>query len=233
MVIQSIASDPALKLLHERLAGNRGLVHVSGLWGSSAPMLGALVASAHPRLQLYVTARLEEADDARDDMELFLGRSCELFPAWEALPGEGAARGEIQAERLSLCARLLQMRSTDGALPESLVIVTPVQALMQPVPTTEALKRNTVTIAVDEGSGAALRNSPEALLEWAIDRGFERLDMVESPGDVARRGDILDLFAPGETAPYRVQFFGEVRSRIVGKSNRTDVEGSDPRCGQR
>jgi len=61
-------------------------------------MVTAIVASASPRVHLYVTAHLEEADDARDDLELFLGRPCELFPAWEALPGEGASSGEIEAE---------------------------------------------------------------------------------------------------------------------------------------
>ena len=208
MVIKSIAADPALGRLKERLAGCQGVVHVSGVWGSSAPMVVALVASASARLQLYITAHLEEADNARDDLELFLGGSCELFPAWEALPGEGAASGEIQAERLRLCARLHQAVCSTEPLRQSPVIVTPIQALMQPVPTMEALERNTVRLTVEQGDETGAVGSPEALLEWAIDRGFERLDMVESPGDVARRGDIVDLFAPGETAPYRIQFFG-------------------------
>ena len=93
MVIPSIAADPRIALLRERLSRGRGVVHVSGLWGSSAPMAAAMVASASSRVHLCVTAHLEEADDARDDLELFLGRGCELFPAWEALPGEGTASG--------------------------------------------------------------------------------------------------------------------------------------------
>jgi transcription-repair coupling factor (superfamily II helicase) len=47
------------------------------------------------------------------------------------------------------------------------------------------------------------------LLAWTVERGFERLDLVESPGDVAQRGDIIDLFVPGESQPYRVQFLGD------------------------
>src|SRR5262249_37750094 len=51
--------------------------------------------------------------------------------------------------------------------------------------------------------------TPEKLLAWAMARGFDRLDMVESPGDVAMRGDLVDLFAFGETSPFRIQFYDD------------------------
>lgn len=190
------------------------MVHACGLWGSSAPMVTAMVASASPRVFLYITAHLEEADDARDDLELFLGHGCELFPAWEALPGEGASSGEIEAERLRLCA-MLQSRERNeiSARREpawsGLVIVAPIQALMQPVPAPQALARHTLTVRVGGVPPREASRSPESLVEWAIDHGFTRLEMVESPGDVARRGDIVDLFAFGESTPYRIQFDGE------------------------
>ena len=230
MVIPSIANDSAVKRLSERLAASRGVVHVSGLWGSSAPMVTAFATAAHPRILLYITSHLAEADQARDDLEMFLGRPCALFPAWEALPGEGPASGEIQAERLLLCSRLLDARrSVRGAKsrPASTpkppqTTVAPFQPLWPGVPTARALERNSVHLVV-QGSDAAstaahgVKNSdrglvvrsPQALVAWAVDRGFARLELVESPGDVAQRGDIVDLFAPGETTPCRVQFFGE------------------------
>ncbi len=39
--------------------------------------------------------------------------------------------------------------------------------------------------------------SPELIVEQAIEWGFERVNMVTRPGELARRGDILDIFAPG------------------------------------
>ncbi len=165
-------------------------------------MTAAIAAAGASRIFLYVTAHLEEADDARDDLEFFLGTPCELFPAWETLSGEGSTGNEIEAERLRICSLLLSGSQS------STVIVAPIQALMQPVPTPAALRSNTLHLTVARCEDRAGR-SPDELLRWAIDRGFERLDMVEAPGDVARRGDILDLFAPGESAPYRIQFDGE------------------------
>ena len=184
-----------------------GIIHVGGLWGSSAPMAIACAAADSRRTFLYITAHLEEADDARDDIELFLGRTCELLPAWEALPGEGAGSGEIEAERLRLCAQLLIPGSDVKRTGK--VIVAPIQALMQPVPAADALLRNTLRLSVGGASEGAAEISPDTLTAWAIDRGFARLEMVETPGDIARRGDIVDLFAPGETAPFRIQFDGD------------------------
>ncbi len=207
MVIRSIAADPRLHRLRTRLAGAHRVVHVSGLWGSSAPMVCASVIERTRRTVLYVTAHLEEADRTREDLELFLGRSCDLFPAWETLPGEGAASGEIDAERLRLCADLHRAASEAESPTEARVLLAPVQALMQPVPAPEALEADTLRVGVGAVSGAA--TSPQALLTWAVDRGFERLELVESPGDVAVRGDIVDLFAPGATSPFRIQFFGD------------------------
>ncbi len=209
MVIQSIASDARLRRLTERLSGSTGVVHVRGLWGSCAPMVATLVAGASKRTHLYLTAHSEHADEVRDDLELFFGRPCDLFPAWETLPGEGAAAGEIEAERLRLLTRLGQLRKCSERASSASIIVAPIQALMQPVPDPEALSQNTLHIAVGHNDDTPAARSPDSILAWVVDRGFERLELVESPGDVARRGDIVDLFAPGEPNPCRIQFFGD------------------------
>jgi len=236
MVIESIAADPRVQGLLRRLAEPFRIVHVTGLWGSSAPMIAALAARSSNRLHVYITAHLEAADDARDDLELFLGKSCELFPAWEALPGEGAAVREIQAERLRVCGRLLQLapeetpksqkRGAGGSRARrsksqadapndektGKVVVLPIQALMQPVPSEGSLRENTLRVRVGEEIAKQSPDGgpgPDALLEWSLQRGFSRLDLIEAPGDVARRGDIVDLFLPGEANPYRFEFFGD------------------------
>lgn len=215
LLIETIATDPQLLRLTQRLTQPRGVVFVSGLWGSSAPMVASVAAAHHSNTYVYITAHLEQADNARDDVELFLGRPCELFPAWESLPGEGAASGEIEAERLRVCGQL--SRAMNGASElaqvQSSIIVTPIQALMQPVPTPATLAANTLELVVGStvasGRTVSRDNGPAVLLAWAIDRGFARLDLVESPRDVAQRGDLVDVFMPGETNPFRIQFFDD------------------------
>ncbi len=56
--------------------------------------------------------------------------------------------------------------------------------------------------------------APEMVLELATGWGYERVLLVTRPGEIARRGDILDLFAPGYEWPLRFEFFGETLEDI-------------------
>ena len=49
----------------------------------------------------------------------------------------------------------------------------------------------------------------ELILDQALEWGYERVPMVSGPGDLAVRGDILDIFPPGYTRPVRLEFFGD------------------------
>ncbi len=51
--------------------------------------------------------------------------------------------------------------------------------------------------------------STEMLLEQAAMWGYERAPLVTRPGEMAMRGDILDIFAPGYDTALRVEFFGD------------------------
>ncbi len=173
-----------------------------GLWGSFAPILAATAAGALRRPLLYVTAHLEQADEVRDDIELFCGVTPELLSAFETLPGEGAASDEVAAERIRLCARMRGLASNPPQVP-SWVVVAPIQALLQEVPAPGALAAGLCTLA------AGMRHDPREVASWLASHGYTRLDQVESPCDFALRGDILDVFAPGEAEPIRIDFFGD------------------------
>ena len=98
--------------------------------------------------------------------------------------------------------RMATLYALRGRMPRCLV-VTPDNLLTRFMPAQffdeHELRLNT---------GAEL--SPELLLEQAVEWGFERNQMVTRPGDIARRGDILDIFPPGYERPVRVEFFGDL-----------------------
>ncbi|MBQ3110970.1 MAG: transcription-repair coupling factor [Clostridia bacterium] len=50
--------------------------------------------------------------------------------------------------------------------------------------------------------------SMEELIDRFINMGYTRLDVVESPGQFAVRGGIIDIFSPGGDA-FRIEFFGD------------------------
>ncbi len=199
-VITKITKDPVTRRVVERFGrdrhGGRTIgVNISGLWGSSAPILCVVVAKALGRPLLYATAHQDEADEILDDIETVTEQKCALLAAWETVPGEGSGFGEIHDERLQLCAQLR------GRMPA--VVVAPIQALLHPVPGGEALERNTLRLKVGDKRG------PGDIVAWLVDRGFERLDRVEAPGDFAQRGDIVDVYAPDRDDPVRIEFFDD------------------------
>jgi len=222
----TLSSDPRVRSLCERLAESKTPLAASGLWGSSAPILAAIAADVLRRPLLYIAAHLDAADEAREDIETALQRACEVLPAYEAGFGEGSAAGEINAERTRLCAALLTsepLSDSGGAAqksphearashrkhgpeahaPSLPVIVAPIQALIQPVPTAAALAASSLDLCVGED------RDPGTIARFLLERGFERLDQVEEPGDFAIRGGILDVFAVANVDPYRVEFFGD------------------------
>ena len=56
--------------------------------------------------------------------------------------------------------------------------------------------------------------APELIMDQAVDWGFLRTPLVTQPGEITRRGDILDIFPPGCSHPLRLEFFGDTLEQI-------------------
>lgn len=61
---------------------------------------------------------------------------------------------------------------------------------------------------------AGVVHDPQQLAQQLVRSGYERVDAVETAGQVARRGEILDVFCPGKSAPYRIDFFDDTIESI-------------------
>ena len=226
----TIRADPRVEELTRLLAEPGGLVAAEGLWGSSAPILAALVAQRLGRPLLLVTAHGDEADDMRDDIETAVGTLPDLLPSLDNLPADTRPDDELAGERLRLCLALLARSGIRGeqhgqesclssgftapprqapALPKSSErgavprIVAPIMALMQPVPSPEAIADRSLSIRVGQ------RLDPDRLMGWLTEHGFQRCEAVEVPGDFARRGGIVDVHSNAHVDPVRIEFFGD------------------------
>jgi transcription-repair coupling factor (superfamily II helicase) len=169
---------------------------IDGAWGSAAGLVCAGLGLHVPTTLVIVLAHVGDVDDFRDDVALFAGVTPEMFPAWEVLPREQDATDEVSGKRLRVLSRLA------GALPPRLV-VTSIQALLQPVPRREVLQRMTRRIAI----GDAL--PVDELAAWLMERGMQRAEVVEVPGEFSLRGGIFDVFPTDSTDPVRIEFFGD------------------------
>ncbi len=82
--------------------------------------------------------------------------------------------------------------------PSSLVIV-PFRSLLFPLPKKEFF----ASFTIDFGDELDLKSLQNRLLEW----GYNFVDIVELPGEVSFRGDIVDIFPVGSEEAYRISLF--------------------------
>ncbi|NIP24897.1 MAG: hypothetical protein GWN67_26120, partial [Phycisphaerae bacterium] len=200
-----------------------GAVKVEGTWGSFAHLLATYISEKLGRPILYICPHIDDADKTADDMHAFEGKTIETLGAWEGEEDLADATDEIRAERLKLVSRISYLKS--GSEGSKLVIPASIQALCQPIPKPHILQESCLKLQVDG------QKRPEEVVEWLVDNGFEHVERIDLPGQFARRGGIVDIYAPltvdkvlsGKEPPdtpsqnaqaIRIEFFGDTIESI-------------------
>jgi len=210
-IISRLKSAPALSC--ESKSGGEGVVKVEGTWGSFARLLTAYISEKTSRPILYICPHIDDADKAADDLHTFGGERIDTFGAWEGEEDLADATDEIRAERLRVILKLLSKKDSSTGLEMKrmdsrfrgndikkanltrrnggkFIIPAPVQALCQPIPKPEAIEASCLRLEIKREA------SPEVVVEWLVENGFERVERVDLPGQFARRGGIVDIYAP-------------------------------------
>ncbi|WP_370162840.1 transcription-repair coupling factor [Limimaricola soesokkakensis] len=121
------------------------------------------------------------------------------FPAWDCLPYDRVSpAAEISAARMAVLAGLLHRG------PKRFVLLTTLNAATQRVPARATLKDAAFTAHVGD------RIDEAALRAFLVRMGFTQSPTVTEPGDYAIRGGIIDIYAPGQGGPVRLDMFGDV-----------------------
>jgi len=169
--------------------------------------IAALGRVAGRRPILVAVPTVAEAERISGDLAPVLGpEAVELFPAWETLPFERVSPNlETMGRRLRVMWRL---RSGDESLA---VVVAPVRALVQRLgPHVEDVEP--IVLAAGE------RVDREELVERLIAMGYRREYQVESRGEVAVRGSIVDVYPSTADHPVRIDLWGDEVERLSGFS---------------
>jgi transcription-repair coupling factor (superfamily II helicase) len=179
-----------------RALAETGRVALAGLVGPARALLPLLLAD--PPL-LVVVPRERDVDETARDLST-LAAEAGLEGAVLALPAPGPPpfRGlprhaDASARR---AAALLQARRARA-------VVTSPAGLLRPSLAPHLLETRVVSLRVGD------EMTPEILLEALDEGGYAREDPVTAPGQVARRGGIIDVFPSDRTEPVRIELFGD------------------------
>ncbi|MEG1755325.1 MAG: transcription-repair coupling factor [Clostridia bacterium] len=142
-----------------------------------------------------MTATDTNAVKLRDDARLMGVETALLLPRETPLTYVRAASGERESDRIQALTLLVRN--------ERAVVACSAAAAMQAL----APKRAFAEQIIDIHTGEALE--PRALLERLTRAGYERVELVEGRGQVAARGDLVDVYPMQERYPVRIEFFGD------------------------
>ncbi|MBQ9323340.1 MAG: hypothetical protein IJR81_03780, partial [Clostridia bacterium] len=192
-LLQRLKQDPAVSELLSGLREGRGPAAVFSLPDAArAPVFAALSEEGTTMVVLDTEAAavdlFNELKSYRPDVQAFLPRELPLVHVQAAAP-------ERRSQRLGVLSRL--------ALGVPTLFVTCAAALLERLAPPEAFISQLKVVK----RGDVL--PPRELLADLVAAGYERVDMLEGPGQVALRGDILDVFPPQGEEPCRIEFFDD------------------------
>ena len=155
-------------------------------------------------LNVVLTPTSEHAEELQSELLEYLPpEAVAVFPAWETMPHERLSpRSDTIARRIQVLRRIVKERDT-----KLKVLLLPLRAALQPV--AEYLPDlNPIELTVGRDI------SMDALTKQLNAYSYNRVDIVESRGQFAIRGGIIDIFAPSEAHPVRIEFWGETIDQI-------------------
>jgi len=181
--------------------GGSGLCLSGLVEGSRALVLGLLAARGVGGLLVVVPndTAVEAYDRDLSALTTLLGRDPNrivVLPAMDADPYDGIApHPEVVRERVLALDRLSR-----GDVD---VLLVPARALLHPLPSPADWRSWTRVIR----RGDEL--PPDRFVLATMGLGYRRVDIVGAPGEISRRGGIVDIFPPTSDQPVRVELFGD------------------------
>jgi transcription-repair coupling factor (superfamily II helicase) len=174
---------------------------------------------------LLVTDRADHALALFDELGFWVKSPRYHFAEPNPLFYEQAAWGvATRRERLQTLTALAAYHLPFTQKPETPpVFVTSARSLM-----TRTLPRRDFLKACRKMS-AGQTTQPDALARFWTEIGYQRVNTVLEPGQFSRRGGIMDVWAPAEKLPVRLDFFGdEIETiRVFDPASQRTVEKLD------
>jgi transcription-repair coupling factor (superfamily II helicase) len=201
-----LAGRPQVEAIRTYLRKRSGHLLLTGLHASERFVILSELATELPLF--IVMDNQDEAQYAYADLQTLEAKVLYFPTSRRRRQGVDEA---MQIQRTEVLTALSQeskvesrkSKATSQMPGRSPIVVTYPEAISEPVPQKDTLRKSSLTIA--QGETIALTTLSEQLAELS----FERVDFVYQPGQYAIRGGIVDVYSYSHDDPYRLDFFGD------------------------
>ena len=175
---------------------------ITGAGGAaSAKVIGDIIKENRDRTgvtgqYLVLMSGRSRAERFAQDLSFFCDEEIVLWPEDEGPFIKYEARNQDQnVER----ARVLKRIASE----ENLIVLAPASGAIMRLPERGEYEKETINLEINgEVPFDGLKEKLHSL-------GYERVEVVENPGQFSVRGGIIDIFVPWGDDPYRIEFFGD------------------------
>lgn len=191
-ILERLASYQPHKELIRKIARKEYPVWVDGPKGFFLAILTSKIFSMMKGPLIVVLPNEQDAQQFANDL-FTTGASVDYFPWWGTVPYATPPNHEkVAGHRIRVLTSLLKRDHN--------VIITSLRGFLSPLPPPELLEG----VSIDLSVGDTL--DPVSIEEKLIVMGYTRVPKVYGPGEFALRGEVLDLYLPGDEDPLRIVF---------------------------
>ncbi|MDO7908574.1 transcription-repair coupling factor [Paenibacillus sp. JX-17] len=196
-LIQAFSKDPDFGSITAGIASGMKEQLISGLSGSSRQVLMAALAEESTRPLLVITHNMFAAQKIADDLQEALSPDrVFLYPANELVAAEAAVSSpETLAQRIDVLTQCAQ--GFRG------IVVAPYSGVRRYLPLPEVMASAPFTLKHDDTLEV------ESFLLRMVELGYERVERVESRGEMSVRGGIIDFYPVTAELAYRIELFDD------------------------
>ena len=191
--IDSILHDyPPYKKTLNSIITNNFPITIEGADDFFRTYLIEKIASLSKGSTIVVTPTEKEAKIVLKDFQTLNNNVC-YFPGWENITFSGNKyQSDIAGMRVHYLSELLMNKK--------LIIVLSLKTFLTPVPPSSFLRKKLVQIKIGDDIDPV---SWEVLL---VSYGYFRVTKVTIPGEFSLKGEVLDIFLPGQNSAVRIVF---------------------------
>jgi transcription-repair coupling factor (superfamily II helicase) len=205
-VTRALTRSPLTQELVSKL-NQTGQLRLNGVPRLPKGLVVSTLAQHQQQSLLVITATLEEASRWAIQLEAMNWQTVQFYPTSEASPYDPFDQEtEMTWGQLQVLTELMKQRSAET--PRPLAVVTTERALQPHLPPVDVFQHYSLTLA--QGSELDVGGLSRHLARL----GYEKTATVETEGQWARRGDIIDVFPVASELPVRLELFGDELDRL-------------------